>query len=392
MNATATVALPPSVRSLRAIANRVNRRFVGRADTINLACVAVIAEAPMVIVGPPGTAKTALFTEFAGLVGPTFAWQMTRYTTPDELFGPVSLAGLREDRMDRARGGKLAGASAVVLDEAFKANSATLNAQLGALNERQHEGTPCEWRAWFGLSNEYPDGIQPGTVSDGDFLGALWDRYLIRAEVGYLTSDADWEEMMFGSAASSAPSAAPLTLPELDDLRRLRDGVRVTAETCDALLRLRHRLAAAGLAVSDRRWKASLRIMQAQAVLRGRSETRPADLRVLASVLWDKLDERGKIAEAVVECAGGIASAVLAMESEIEQQARHFHAATGAAKAATAHTVVGRLAAHERALEHLRQTADEEDAGELERVMDRLREFKHDIQQAVLSSLRGAAS
>jgi MoxR-like ATPase len=380
--------LQAQATELQTVAHELSQRYVGRRAAIDAMITAAVAGVPGVLVGPPGTAKTALLADLVTALGiapaDAFAWQMTRYTTPDELFGPVSLSALRDDRAERARAGKLAGAQAVTLDECFKANSATLNATLGAMNERAHEGEPCRWTMWFGASNEWPDGIQPGTQSDGDGLGAMWDRYLVREEVGYLRSTGDWESMMWGGPS---PVHA-LPVGALGALQAVRSTVVITDPVRAAYRKLRDTLAAAKITPSDRRWRRSVEIVQAAAVCAGRLEAKPRDLRVLAWTLWDDLDQRAAVTEALRDVAGGIARSITAIEADLASIPATLDGLTGPALTAKAHESVQRVGKHISALDRLQEQADPDERADLARVSAGALALRVELGERVMAQLR----
>jgi MoxR-like ATPase len=190
MSTTPNLAsIKPSLDKLQAIERELAVSLIERDEIIRASLVALLARQHLVVLGPPGTAKSALVTSLAERIGPqngtglrSFAYLMTRFTTPEELFGPVSVAGLKRDEYRRITAGKLVEAELVFLDEIFKASSAILNALLKIANERVfHNGsqeTQAPLISLFGASNEMPQGNE---------LEALWDRFLLRFRVGYVT-------------------------------------------------------------------------------------------------------------------------------------------------------------------------------------------------------------
>src|SRR5260221_9628789 len=127
-------AAPLPVR-LGQIARTLESRFLGKDEVIRLLLIAVVAGEHAVLVGPPGTAKSALIRMFARLLQANyFEYLLTRFTEPNELFGPVDIAAFREGRYQRRVEGMLPSSEIVFLDEIFKANSAILNALLTLLN------------------------------------------------------------------------------------------------------------------------------------------------------------------------------------------------------------------------------------------------------------------
>jgi MoxR-like ATPase len=141
----------------------------------------VLAGEHVLLLGPPGTAKSALVRAIAQAFGGTyFERLLTKFSTPEELFGPISLKALEQDRYQRVTAGKLPEAEFAFVDEVFKANSAILNSLLTAMNERlfHNDGAPTQMPlvALFGASNELPEGKE---------LEALFDRFLLRFDVQY---------------------------------------------------------------------------------------------------------------------------------------------------------------------------------------------------------------
>ena len=154
----------------------LKRAFVGKDEVIDLLGVALVAGDNLFILGPPGTAKTALVQQLAArLQGRTFDYLLTRFTEPNELFGPFDIRRLREGELVTNTEGMLPEASLVFLDELLNANSALLNSLLVALNERVfrrgRETRPLAALMFVGASNHLPED---------DALGALFDRFLLR--------------------------------------------------------------------------------------------------------------------------------------------------------------------------------------------------------------------
>jgi len=171
----------PSVKSplasrLHEVADTLDGQFLGKSEVIRLLLIAVVAREHLVLIGPPGTAKSALLRALAELLDARyFEYLLTRFTEPNEIFGPVDIAAFREGNYRRRTEGMLPEAEVVFLDEVFKSNSAILNALLSLLNERRFTSggrvIECPLISAFGASNEVP--------SD-ESLAALFDRFLLR--------------------------------------------------------------------------------------------------------------------------------------------------------------------------------------------------------------------
>src|ERR1700733_12603078 len=161
---------------LAQIAKNLEGRFLGKDEVIRLLLIATIAGEHAVLIGPPGTAKSALLRTFARLLSARyFEYLLTRFTEPNEIFGPVDIAAFREGRYQRRTEGMLPEAEIVFLDEVFKSNSAILNALLTLLNERRYTSggqvVRCPLLSAFGAANEVPTD---------DALTAIFDRFLLR--------------------------------------------------------------------------------------------------------------------------------------------------------------------------------------------------------------------
>src|SRR5256885_385562 len=131
-----TQAAPVGQR-MQEVAATLARRFLDKQEIIRLLLVSALAGEHMILVGPPGTAKSALIRMFARLIDAQyFEYLLTRFTEPNELFGPVDINAFREGKYQRRVEGMLPEAEVVFLDEVFKSNSAILNALLSLLNER----------------------------------------------------------------------------------------------------------------------------------------------------------------------------------------------------------------------------------------------------------------
>jgi MoxR-like ATPase len=157
------------------------RFFVAKEELIELMVVAAVAQEPLLLVGPPGTAKSDLVLKFKDALGLAdedyFEYMLTRFTEPSEIIGPIDINQLRDGRYIRREQGKLPTAQLAFLDEIFKSNSAILNILLTIINEKKfyQDGvpTPVRLRVLFAATNEIPE--------QGE-LAALKDRFVLKAE------------------------------------------------------------------------------------------------------------------------------------------------------------------------------------------------------------------
>src|SRR3954462_13046930 len=194
----------------------MKRTFVGKDEIIDLMGVCLVAGENLFLLGPPGTAKSALVNELGRrLRGPTFEYLLTRFTEPNELFGPFDIRKLREGELLTNTEGMLPEASFVFLDELLNANSAILNSLLTVLNERVFrrgkEPRALPTLVVFGASNRLPED---------DALAALFDRFLMRVVCDNVPGERLGDVLRAGGELDLGLDAAAGTL-EIEDVRKL---------------------------------------------------------------------------------------------------------------------------------------------------------------------------
>ena len=260
--------------------------FREREDAIECMTLAALSGSHALLVGPPGTAKSALFFGFLASFPDARKFQtlVTKFGTEDEYFGPVKLSALKNDQWERNLDGRLAGVECAFLDEVFKGSDSVLNAFLSAMNERLYKGKPIPLRMLVGASNELPEE---------EILAAVYDRFLLRDLVSYVEADATWMQIV-ATPPAYTPSAQ-ITLKEWDAARADVERVTLPNRIVQELLRLRNELKANGLVVSDRRWIALTRVLRAAAWLDDSPEVELDHLTVLKYGLWQKPDDRPRV-------------------------------------------------------------------------------------------------
>jgi MoxR-like ATPase len=291
--------VPPPHDLVRAIRDELRQQFLERDELIDGALVGLLAGQHLLVIGPPGTAKSMLADEVCRRVTGAryFQWLLTRFTTPEELFGAISLSALEADDYRRLTTHKLPEAHVAFLDEIFKASSSILNTILTLMHERRfHNGrevTTVPLLTLFGASNELPED---------DELLALNDRFLLRFVVDYLG-----EDFRFLKLLQAQPPAARTTLSfdELAAARAEAAALPVPGSVLRAITDLRRDLGRRGVVASDRRWAQSIGVLRAHAWLEGRAAVADADVTFLEHVLWRDPAERQPVREAIRELLHG---------------------------------------------------------------------------------------
>ena len=270
------------LEKLKAVISELKSNFHERDELIEGAVCALLTSNHVIIIGPPGTAKSQLANELCSRITGTqyFQWLLTKFTTPEEIFGSVSLKGLQNDEYRRVTTNKLAEAHIAFLDEIFKSSSSILNSLLTVINERVYfngtEKINTPLITLFGASNELP--------TDEDELDALYDRFLVRFVVGYIEEDFRFLKMIQGGDDKNEPTT--FSLQELSKLKENVSRVEIPQAVFKILLRIRKELNAKGISLSDRRYKSSVSLIKAKAFINGREIAKEEDIKILENVLW----------------------------------------------------------------------------------------------------------
>jgi MoxR-like ATPase len=280
---------------LREVARALDARYLDKGELIRLLLVTLVAGEHMLIVGPPGTAKSALVRHLARLIDARyFEYLLTRFSEPNEIFGPIDIKAFREGTYLRRVEAMLPDADIVFLDEIFKSNSAILNALLSILNERRFftgaASIKVPLSSLYGATNEVPND---------DALGAVFDRFLVRASSENLDSfhfHGLVERGLRGEVEAlagdgEAPVRPLITLAEIRTLQgRLSRLLTFPEEFLARYKALCFQIRSEGVTLSDRRVVKLLKMCAASALIDGRTIVDDGDLFVLRHI-WNSVDQ-----------------------------------------------------------------------------------------------------
>lgn len=308
----------------------MNRGIYEKETEISLSLLAALAGESIILLGPPGVAKSMVARQLktAFREAQSFEYLMSRFSTPDEIFGPVSIQKLKtSDTYERAVEGYLPTADVVFLDEIWKAGPAIQNTLLTVINEKIFRNGNREMHLPLKLlvaaSNELP--------AKGEGLEALWDRFVIRIESRPIKLEKNFRAMLLevkseeqrasevkseergvkeqSSAAEGKANSNAITAEEYAGWTERIDKIGVKIEVLDAISAIRKSLRAVNvdeaaerrnIYVSDRRWKNIVRLLCTSAFMQDREEVDICDLLPIYHCLWQEPEERDAIRNIVI--------------------------------------------------------------------------------------------
>ena len=314
----------------------MNRGIYEKETEISLSLLAALAGESIILLGPPGVAKSMVARQLktAFRDAQSFEYLMSRFSTPDEIFGPVSIQKLKtSDTYERAMEGYLPTADVVFLDEIWKAGPAIQNTLLTVINEKIFRNGNREMHLPLKLlvaaSNELP--------AKGEGLEALWDRFVIRIESRPIKLEKNFRAMLLESHAdflgptdftdstdfsgftgglghadfadNADFSDLKITSEEYAEWTERIDKIGVKIEVLDAISAIRKSLRAVNvdeaaerrnIYVSDRRWKNIVRLLRTSAFMQDREEVDSCDLLPIYHCLWQEPEERDAIRNIVI--------------------------------------------------------------------------------------------
>ncbi|MCF0220083.1 MAG: AAA family ATPase [Muribaculaceae bacterium] len=308
------------------ILEEMSKGIYERDRELGLALLSAIAGESIFLLGKPGVAKSLvarrLKAAFSG--SRCFEYLMSRFSTPDEIFGPVKISLLKDkDTYERQTEGYLPEADVVFLDEIWKAGPAIQNSLLTIINEKIfHNGNKdirVPMKALISASNELP--------AEGEGLEALWDRFLVRLVVDGIQDREAFERMISDNAVSGDIAVSePITDAEFRQWQQEIDKVAVPKNILDVIHAIRVQLAAYNaekevqeqIYISDRRWKKIVRLMRAAAFLNGQKEIAAAQCWLISDCLWNDLSQIEAVNTMVSDAIGRAGLPVSQLKGSIQ--------------------------------------------------------------------------
>lgn len=289
--------------------HQLNQNLFEREEAIKLALLATLSGESIFFLGPPGVAKSLISRRVKDIFknGSSFEYLMNRFSTPDEIFGPIAISKLKnEDKYERKVQSYLPTADVVFLDEIWKAGPSIQNALLTVINEKKYRNGAQEidipLKGLISASNELP--------AKGEGLEALWDRFIIRYIVENITNEDNFNAFLKKSTidiSSTIDEDLKFSTEEYNQCQYEIDAINIPDEVLRVISFIRYSVAEynakeenkAKIYISDRRWKKIVRFLKTAAFLNDRKEINLGDCFLIAYTLWDEVEQIDFVKEAV---------------------------------------------------------------------------------------------
>ncbi|MGY5451385.1 ATPase RavA domain-containing protein [Agarivorans sp. MS3-6] len=308
-----------------------------REESFKLCLLAALAGESVFLLGPPGIAKSMIAKRLVKAFESQsfFDYLMTRFSTPEEVFGPLSIQELKDNgKYVRLTEGYLPTAHIVFLDEIWKAGPAILNTLLTVVNERTfrngNENLSVPMRLLISASNELPE--------EDSGLEALYDRMLLRVFVNRIQHKDNFRALLLDNQSlQDIPEHLVIKDIEYQTWQSQISQVSMSDSVFEKMYLIKGLIEQgspladvdgniADLYVSDRRWKKSVHLLQTSAFFNGRSEINPLDLLLLQDCLWHNLDDRQFVQTCIRDYAINHAFDQLKLKELAEGAERHYAA------------------------------------------------------------------
>jgi MoxR-like ATPase len=386
------VALHPIAAKLNTIHDELSDVFKERRTALEAILLAVLAKEHVFILGPPGTAKSALTTHFFSRIdGAAYFETILSKTRPAEaVLGPYDIPELRDNgHLYRKINGFLPTCNFAMLDEVGKMSPTLGHDLLSVVLERKlhqvnggRSFVDVPLYTFIGGSNELP-------TEESDDASALWDRMLVRVVVDYLQETGNFAAMLTGRL----PPLGSGSLVDFTELADVVDNVvptiKIPRDVVEIIVTLREAMRTEGITPSDRRWKQSTKLLQASAFMQGRDEVNVDDVQVLRYTLWDTPSQIQKVERMTLSVSNPLAAQALSLleiAEEIAGEARQSMGLANEKKVGIGVALNGRLKILTTDLANVRQKALTQGMSttKLDQVADRVAAIKSEIRMELL--------
>ncbi len=292
--------------------NNLNDYFQERTEIIRGLLCALLSKEHIVMIGPPGTAKSMLAKVLCNFIANSkyFEWQLTKFSTPEEILGTISLKALENDQYHRKTENKLPECDIAFLDEVFNANSSILNSLNSIMNER------------IFYNNSIPQKVPLITlvsatnlIPEENELKAFYDRFLLRFIVPYIQEDSNFVKML--KLSEEFELLTKITKEELEEVQEFINDIKISS-ILQYLVNIRHQLQEKNIFISDRRFKKALKIIKANAFLNSRDEAILQDLAILKDVLWIDPKEIKDVAMIILSISNPYEKRIVEIQEQFE--------------------------------------------------------------------------
>ncbi len=292
--------------------------------------LAALTNLNILFLGSPGVAKSFLVNRLTQHLegGKIFDTLLTSFSTPEEIFGPFSMNKIKEDKYERVVEGMLPTADLAFLDETFKANSSILNSLLTVMNERKYRNgvgyLDIPLISLVGASNETP--------SEEDGLEAMFDRFHLKYVTNSIQEPGNFMTMI-EMPHEPPPPETTFTRKDLAEARIEVDKIEMPKGVVQKLAKLREELNNSGFFVTDRTYKVSLKVLKAEAWLKGRDHVEDDDLDILRHMFWTSPDKARAVYLKILELVNPEKNVILDKYEEVMHLTKEVFAEQDGAKA-----------------------------------------------------------
>ena len=287
---------------LKKLIEALTKNLVERDDIMKLSLLSMIAKENLILIGPPGTAKSEISRRLSHVIKDSnyYEYLLTKFTTPEEVFGPLSINELKKGLFKRNIEGYIPTSNMVFLDEIFKANSSILNSLLTIINEKSfHNGNQkvkVPLVSLIGASNELPIGNSE--------LEALYDRFLVRKYVDYVSDDNIDELFHLSTEPFELDDDLKMSIEELNEVSIQVNQVEIPQDIIETIKNIRLDLKEEFKEnkiefLSDRRLVRVLKLLKVSAFTNGRKSVDDSDLFLLNHCLWSSPENKNKISKLI---------------------------------------------------------------------------------------------